>query len=136
MQPLFIDASAIVAIVNQESDWEELALKLSNFNIRYSSALSRWEAVVAVNRFHNNDFELAKAKIEEFFTNLNIETALIGEEVGNLATDAFAKFGKGRHKAALNFGDCFSYACAKHLRAALLFKGDDFGLTDVLAALP
>jgi len=87
-----------------------------------------------VNRFHKNNFEFATAKIQEFCTNLNIETYSIDEEIGNLAISAFSKYGKGRHKAALNFGDCFSYACAKHLGAALLFKGDDFSLTDVKAA--
>ena len=51
-----------------------------------------------------------------------------------LAVDAYQSFGKGRHPAALNFGDCFSYALAKHLNEPLLFKGEDFRQTDVLIA--
>ena len=58
----------------------------------------------------------------------------IGERELDFATQAYAEFGKGRHPAALNMGDCFAYACAKANRAALLFKGDDFGKTDIRVA--
>lgn len=50
------------------------------------------------------------------------------------ARDAFSRYGKGRHAAALNFGDCFSYALARVLGEPLLYKGDDFAATDVVAA--
>jgi ribonuclease VapC len=53
-----------------------------------------------------------------------------------LARQAFSEFGKGRHPAGLNFGDCFSYALAKATGEPLLFKGDDFRKTDVIPALP
>ena len=52
-------------------------------------------------------------------------------EQGDLARQAFLDFGKGRHKAGLNFGDCFAYALARATGEALLFKGDDFALTDI-----
>ena len=55
-------------------------------------------------------------------------------EQGNLARQAFFDFGKGRHKAGLNFGDCFAYALARATGEALLFKGDDFALTDIRRA--
>jgi ribonuclease VapC len=58
----------------------------------------------------------------------------IGEREFDLATQAYADFGKGRHPAALNMGDCFAYACAKANRATLLFKGDDFTKTDIARA--
>jgi ribonuclease VapC len=51
-----------------------------------------------------------------------------------LALDAFRRYGKGRHPAALNFGDCFAYACAKHHKVPLLHKGNDFSQTDILTA--
>ena len=57
----------------------------------------------------------------------------IGEQELEIATDAYAQYGKGRHPAALNMGDCFAYACAKANRASLLFKGDDFAKTDIAA---
>jgi ribonuclease VapC len=55
-------------------------------------------------------------------------------EIGALAIDAFARYGKGRHPAALNMGDCFSYACAKSRALPILCKGDDFARTDVICA--
>ena len=55
-------------------------------------------------------------------------------ETAALAIDAYARFGKGRHPAGLNFGDCFAYACARHFDVPLLYKGDDFALTDIRAA--
>lgn len=60
-----------------------------------------------------------------------LELAPIGERELDLAAKAYAEFGKGRHAAALNMGDCFAYACAKANRARLLFKGDDFAKTDI-----
>jgi ribonuclease VapC len=57
----------------------------------------------------------------------------IGERELEIAADAYAEYGKGRHPAALNMGDCFAYACAKANRARLLFKGDDFAKTDIAA---
>ncbi|CAN5295645.1 hypothetical protein BH09PSE1_BH09PSE1_29370 [soil metagenome] len=58
----------------------------------------------------------------------------IGASEHRLALEAFDRFGKGRHPAALNMGDCFAYACAKSLAVPLLYKGDDFAQTDVEAA--
>jgi ribonuclease VapC len=55
----------------------------------------------------------------------------IGEREFEVAADAYAQFGKGRHPAALNMGDCYAYACAKTNQATLLFKGDDFSKTDI-----
>jgi ribonuclease VapC len=58
------------------------------------------------------------------------------DEIGRVALDAFDRYGKGRgHPAQLNMGDCFAYACARVEGAPLLYKGDDFGRTDILAAL-
>lgn len=60
-----------------------------------------------------------------------LELVGIGERELELATQAYAEFGNGRHAAALNLGDCFAYACAKANRATLLFTGDDFAQTDM-----
>jgi len=56
-------------------------------------------------------------------------------EHADLAAEAFIRFGRGRHRARLNFGDCMAYALAKSLDARLLFKGEDFGRTDIASAL-
>jgi ribonuclease VapC len=71
---------------------------------------------------------------EAFFRGADIVIEPVTVEHGHLARQAFLDFGKGRHKAALNFGDCFSYALAKATGEALLFKGEDFSRTDIRRA--
>jgi ribonuclease VapC len=65
---------------------------------------------------------------------LNLEHVPVSAEQMTLAIDALLTFGKGRHPAGLNFGDCFPYALAKSLDTALLFKGEDFAKTDIVPA--
>ena len=65
---------------------------------------------------------------------LKLETVPLSADHARLAIDAFRRFGKGRHPAGLNFGDCFSYALAKATGEPLLFKGDDFSQTDITRA--
>jgi ribonuclease VapC len=60
----------------------------------------------------------------------------IGEREFDIASEAYAQFGKGRHPAALNMGDCFAYACARANSARLLFKGEDLRRTDIEPAIP
>lgn len=71
---------------------------------------------------------------EAFFRRADIVVEPVTVEHGHLARQAFLDFGKGRHRAALNFGDCFSYALAKATGEPLLFKGDDFNRRDIRAA--
>lgn len=79
--------------------------------------------------------DVTPARAQGYFDMLASEVGLIevaiDQDIGRLAVDCFARYGKGRHPAQLNFGDCFSYACAKIHGARLLFKGDDFARTDV-----
>jgi ribonuclease VapC len=63
-----------------------------------------------------------------------IDVRAVPPEARDLAIDAYARYGKGRHPAALNFGDCFAYACARAANAPLLYKGDDFPQTDIETA--
>ena len=70
-----------------------------------------------------------------FYARAAIQTAGFEPEQIEVAIDAFRRFGKGRHPAALNFGDCFSYALAKMTGEPLLFKGDDFSRTDIKRAV-
>lgn len=65
---------------------------------------------------------------------MEIAVVTVPAETARLALDAFDRFGKGRHPASLNFGDCFTYACARHLGQPLMFKGGDFPQTDIEAA--
>jgi len=70
---------------------------------------------------------------DQFLDRAGITVVGVDVEQGKLARQAFSRFGKGRHTAGLNFGDCFSYALAQTLGEPLLYKGDDFSRTDVVA---
>lgn len=74
--------------------------------------------------------------LDEFLSEASIEIAAFDGAQAKVAREAFMRFGKGRHKAGLNLGDCVSYALAKSRDAPLLYKGDDFRRTDIIAALP
>ena len=79
--------------------------------------------------------EAGLAAFRAFYARAAVQTSVFGAEHVQLALDAFRRFGKGRHAAGLNFGDCFSYALAKATGEPLLFKGGDFSQTDIKPAL-
>ena len=70
----------------------------------------------------------------EFLHLMGTDLVAIPTEAATLALEAFDRYGKGRHPAGLNMGDCFAYACARHFNQPLLYKGDDFPRTDIEAA--
>ncbi len=128
----FIDASAIVAINGGEEGWEVLADRLDEEEIRLWSAVSRWESAVALAKRLKKSVSEADAILGDFAAFYRFDLVSIGVHEGDLALDAFARFGKGSgHPARLNMGDCFAYACAKANKARLLYKGDDFARTDI-----
>lgn len=131
---IFIDASALVSIAANEADALELADVLESERSRLCSALSLWETVAGLCRSYMFSVESAQARVTGLRRLLGLQMISIGEHEYDLALHAYAQFGKGRHPAALNMGDCFSYACAKANEAALLFKGDDFSKTDIRIA--
>ena len=131
---MFVDASAWTAILLSEPEAEALRLKLAEAEIVMTSAVANWETARAVGREAVMDLREA---IEEVAALQKLAAALvvpIGEAEQALAIEAHARFGKGVHPAKLNMGDCFAYACAKTHGAPLLFKGDDFPLTDIESA--
>ena len=79
--------------------------------------------------------DIGRLELENFFRVSGAEIVAVTLQQVDLAIDAFRRFGRGRHKAALNMGDCFSYALAKALDVPLLFKGDDFSQTDIPVAV-
>ncbi len=131
---MFVDASALTAILTGEPDARDLFERLQRGSPRLTSPMEFWETVVALARRRNMDIQDAEAAVEAFLTDFNIEVVAIPAEVRREAIRAHARYGKGRHPAALNFGDCFAYACARHARSPLLYKGDDFSRTDIEAA--
>ncbi len=69
--------------------------------------------------------------VEDFLALIGVRVEAVPAEARAMAIDAFERFGEGRHPAALNFGDCFAYACARRFGVPLLYKGDDFPQTDI-----
>jgi ribonuclease VapC len=131
---VFADASALTAILVDERDAGELLARVQKYDVRITSPLAVWETVLAVARVLGLEIRVAEAAVEEFLALADIVVAPVPSEAGAVAINAFSRFGKGRHPAALNFGDCFAYACARHAGLPLLYKGDDFAQTDIETA--
>ena len=93
-----------------------------------------WEAAVAVARVLGLSVSVTAEAVEDYVALMEIVVVAVSPEAARIALDAFDRFGKGRHPASLNFGDCFAYACARHLGQPLMFKGGDFPQTDIEAA--
>ena len=131
---VFVDASAMIAMIAGERDADALADRLAAEPVRLCSAISVWETVAGLCRTYRFSVPSARTAVQSFIELSGLRFVPIGERECDLAANAYAEFGKGRHPAALNMGDCFAYACAKANRAALLFKGNDFTKTDIRAA--
>lgn len=131
---MFIDASALTAILCEETDAHELLARLQKAADRITSPLALWETTIAVARNLGLDLPQARDAIDGFVRLAEIRVMPVPAEAAGIAIDAFDRFGKARHPAALNFGDCFAYACARIERTSLLYKGDDFPLTDIETA--
>lgn len=132
---VFADASALIAIVANEPEALAFADCLERQPRRLCSGLAVWETVAGLCRSYTFSVPSARARVQLFLKTLAFEYVSIGEHECDLAADAYAQFGKGRHPAALNMGDCFAYACARANEAKLLFKGDDFVKTDIPSAM-
>jgi ribonuclease VapC len=129
---MFVDASALVAILADEPEREALLARLDENARRFTSPLAIYETVLAVMRVGGFSKDGAEARVARFLTSANIVVVEITEEIGRVALDAFDRYGKGRgHPAQLNMGDCFSYAAARVLAVPLLYKGEDFRATEL-----
>lgn len=128
---VFIDASALVAIIATEPEAGSFDDRLTWYSERLTSPLAIWEAVRAVEKVRGVTYAEARQLVSDLLSVYEVRTVSIGPDEGDLALDAHQRFGRGVHPADLNFGDCFSYACAKLRDVPLLFKGDDFARTDI-----
>ena len=124
----------MTALLTDEDEARELLARLQQADRRLTSALAMWETAIAVARILDLAIEDAAEAIESYLALMDIKTVAVPPETARLALDAFARYGKGRHPAGLNFGDCFAYACARHFGEPLMFKGADFPQTDIEAA--
>lgn len=128
---MFVDASAVISVLSGEDDAPALALALDRAEKILISPIAIYEAVAGLARKRDCPVEEAQALVDLFVSEARAEVVEITENVGRLAVEAFARFGKGRHRADLNMGDCFAYACARANAVPLLFKGNDFIHTDI-----
>ena len=131
---MFIDASAMVGILADEADSNALRGKVESAQQNYVSAICFYETALALIRLYGYSPALARNFVTEFIQVADAKFVPIDAEIGHLALEAFGRFGRERHRARLNMGDCFSYACAKVAGAKLLCKGDDFLHTDIALA--
>jgi len=128
---MFVDASALVAMLFVEPEAGALAERLEAAGGGLTSPLALFEAAAALMRRPRTRVQ-ADIELDELLREANIAVTSITPEIGRLALEAFERYGKGRgHPAQLNMGDCFSYACAQSLAVPLLYKGDDFARTDL-----
>ncbi len=128
---LFVDASALVAMIAGEPDGEALMVRLMADPDPLWSAMTEWETVLALCRSYRYPIERARQEVRDTATAAALRRVDIGNDESQVALDAYARYGKGRHDAKLNMGDCFAYACARTNDATLLYKGDDFARTDL-----
>jgi ribonuclease VapC len=129
---MFVDASALLAILRQEPEAGMLADAIEAAPYRCTSPLAVLETIAGLMRERRIARMMAEDRLWAALRAARIEIVPITDEIGRAAVDAFDRYGKGRgHPAQLNMGDCFAYACAKTLRLPLLYKGNDFSRTDM-----
>jgi ribonuclease VapC len=128
---MVIDSSAIVCILVGEPEDDEFLERMAGAPRLLISAATVVETGTVLISHGSGDVEY---RLDPFLQRAGIETVPVDESQVLLAREAYSIYGKGRHPAGLNFGDCFSYALAKVLDEPLLFKGNDFLRTDVLRA--
>lgn len=127
---MVIDSSAVLAILLGEGEALLMADAIARAPSRAISTANLLEiAMVALSRDG-----MAMAAVEAELAALGVEIVPVSLTHARLAAGAFARFGRGRHPARLNFGDCLAYALARERNEPLLFKGGDFALTDILQA--
>src|ERR1700722_8553914 len=125
---MVIDTSALVAIFLSEPERQSFLDDIIAAETRLVSAATVLEAGIVLEARRG---ESAGREFDLFVVRANLQIIPVDAEQADLARSAWRKYGKGRHPAGLNFGDCFSYALAKATGEPLLAKGTDFGLTDV-----
>lgn len=128
---IFADASALMSIIVGDAESGELADRLEGERVRLCSALSVSETVAGLCGSHMFSVSGARAHVRLFLEAANFRIVSIGERELEMAADAFAQYGEGRHPAGLSMSACYAYACAKVNRAKLLFSGGGFAMTDL-----
>jgi ribonuclease VapC len=132
---MVVDASALVALLLAEPEAAVFTETLDESGSSMTSPTSVFETVAALVRVRACSVSDARVVLDDLLSEAGIAIAPITVEIGEAAVTAFDRYGKGRHPAALNMGDCYSYALAKTMRVPILFKGGDFTKTDLEPAV-
>jgi ribonuclease VapC len=125
-----VDTSALIAILQNEAEAGDFFTLLSDEVDCQIGAPTKFELLMVAARKPTGQED-----VRQLLSVLNVATIDWTDQLADIAAKAFLTYGKGRHPAALNFGDCMSYALAKSRSAPLLFTGDDFSKTDIRSAL-
>lgn len=132
---MFVDASALIAIITEEPEAQALAERLEAAAVPITSPVAVYEAALGLARKKQGGLKAARADIAMLLDLARIGLVPITPEDGDRALAAFERYGKGTgHPARLNMGDCFAYAVAQGHGVPLLYKGEDFALTDLGSA--
>lgn len=126
-----VDSSAIIAILRDEPERAAIQTVLDRSANSVCSLVTFVESFMVVT---GRNLGTLPSDHLELISSLGISLAPLDPSQANFAAEAFLHYGKGRHSARLNLGDCFSYALAKSLNAPLLYKGEDFARTDIVSA--
>lgn len=129
---MVIDSSALSAILFREADADLFMDALSRPGRKLMSAVTRLEAGIVVEARKG---EVGARSLSRLLASARIESVAFDSGQAEIALDAWRRFGKGRHPAGLNMGDCASYALARLANEKLLYKGDDFSKTDVASVI-
>ena len=125
---MIIDTSAVIAILQNEPEAASLLAALAADASRQMSTASYLEASIVIG---DRRGPAGVVELDHLLSRAGVEFVPVDINQARLARDAFARYGKGRHPATLNFGDCFTYALAKAVEEPILFKGNDFCQTDI-----
>lgn len=129
---MVLDSSALLAILFKEPERDSFATALAEAGTRLVSSVNALEAAVVVSARKGPS---GVRELDLLFHHAGIEVVSFTEAHLRLAREAWDRYGKGRHRAGLNLGDCCAYALSRHAGEPLLFKGDDFAQTDVARVL-
>ena len=129
---MILDTSAVLGILFRETDFEAFERAVADAPICRISAADFVEASIVL---ESRGGDAVIRQFEAFFREARIQIEPVTAEQALLARQGYSDYGKGRHPAGLNFGDCFSYALAKATGEPLLFRGEDFRQTDIQPAL-
>lgn len=130
---MVVDTSALIAILLREPEADLFGRALADAPVRLLSAVTRVELAFVI---EGRKGEAGRADLERLLQPGLFEIVSVTPHMADIAIGAFRRYGKGRHRAGLNIGDCFSYALAAALDEPLLFKGNDFIHTDIRPAVP